>query len=263
MLTAFLRNQICRALTGQKRIALERRKPSPDEIARRYEAVQEFGMYLHVPFCRQICPYCPYNKELFRPDLAARFTSAVKKEMDFYSGIVGRRAVTSLYIGGGTPTTMLRCGLQDILDHLHRSFNVRCDIHMESHPNDLTNENLDRILSMGVRHLSTGVEALQDRHLMALRRPYTVRQAREAVDRALEKGFKCVNVDVMFALPGQTCSEVEQTGRTLVDMGVHQVAAYPLFRFPYTPMGENGQANNYGLRTVFKRRKMLRILERI
>jgi oxygen-independent coproporphyrinogen-3 oxidase len=263
MLAAFVRKHSCKALTGQRALALEARAPSRDELLRRLEGVDEFGIYLHVPFCRQICRYCPYNKELYRPQTAAGYAAAVSKEIDFYSEIVGDRAVTSLYIGGGTPTTMLHNGLADVLCHIRDAFNVRCDIHMESHPNDLSDENLNAIHSMGVRHLSMGVEALQDRHLKTLGRPYRAVEAKEAVRRAVESGFACVNVDVIFALPGQTCREVEETARALVEMGVDQVAAYPLFRFPYTRMGSAGKANNFGLATIFKRRRMLKVLERV
>jgi oxygen-independent coproporphyrinogen-3 oxidase len=150
-----------------------------------------------------------------------------------------------------------------MLEHIHKTFDVRCDLHMESHPNDLSAENLKTIQSLGVQHLSTGVESLQDAHLKFLKRPYTVAEARRAVDRAVGRGFKCVNVDVIFALPGQTYREVEEAGHALVAMGVDQVAAYPLFRFPYTVMGGNGAPGNYGVATVLKRRKMLKILEQI
>ncbi|MFC1572240.1 coproporphyrinogen-III oxidase family protein [Candidatus Eisenbacteria bacterium] len=263
MLGNLVRRCLCKTLAGEKEIALENRIPSAEELVSRCKDVEELGIYLHIPFCRQICPYCPYNRELYEPELAARYTAAVKKEIAFYSGVVGSRPVTSLYIGGGTPTTMLDGGLADILGCIHDAFDVRCGVHMESHPNDLSDRNLDRIRSMGVQHLSTGVEALQDRHLRNLSRPYTVESVKEAVARALSKGFKCVNVDVMFALPGQTCREVAQTGMDLVEMGVGQVAAYPLFSFPYSRMGSPGQDRNFSLGRIFKRRKMLKILEKI
>lgn len=261
MLGTLVRKHLCGALTHTREIALEGRMPSREELTKKYEEIDELGIYLHIPFCRQICPYCPYNKEVYSPNTAGRYADAVKKEIDFYSDIVGNRPVTSLYIGGGTPTTMLDNGLGEILRHLHSVFNVRCDVHMESHPNDLSDENLDAIQSLGVQHLSTGVESLQDKHLRFLNRPYSAEKAKQAVARAVSRGFRCVNVDLIFALPGQTCREVEQAGHALVEMGVDQVAAYPLFRFPYTVMGGNGRINNYGLSTIFKRRRMLRILE--
>ena len=224
-------------LTGEREIHLTRAVPSRDQLRRKFEEIDALGLYLHIPFCERICPYCPYNKELYRPDLAEGYVRAIKREIDIYAGIVGDKPVTSLYIGGGTPTTMLRSGLADIIGHLRRTFDLQCDIHMESHPNHLSAENLDAIEALGVRHLSIGVESLVDRHLKTLCRPYTVSQVTEAVGRAVAHGFTCVNVDVMFALPGQTELEVAETGRGLVKLGVDQVAAYPLFLFPYTPMG--------------------------
>jgi oxygen-independent coproporphyrinogen-3 oxidase len=221
------------------------------------------GLYLHIPFCRQICPYCPYNKEIYHPEAAERYAQAVKKEIDLYSGLMANRPVTSFYIGGGTPTSMLDSGLDQILEHVFALFNMQCDIHLESHPNDLTLDNLKAIRSMGVEHLSIGVEALQDHHLKALHRPYTVQQVRAAVERALGQGFKCVNADMIFALPGQTYREVEEAGRLLVEMGVDQVAAYPLFRFPYTKWAQIARENNHNSAGIFKRRKMLGILESI
>ena len=149
------------------------------------------------------------------------------------------------------------------MEHVFDVFNVQCDIHMESHPNDLNSANLTTIRSMGVQHLSTGVEALQDRHLKTLNRPYRVEEVKKAVTRSISKGFKCVNVDFMFALPGQTYREIEEAGHTLVEMGVDQISAYPLFRFPYTKMGGTSKGVNYRLSSILKRRKMLGILEKI
>ena len=116
---------------------------------------------------------------------------------------------------------------------------------------------------MGVKYLSTGVESLQDKHLRTLGRPYTVDEAKAAVERAVSMDFECVNAALIFALPNQTYKEVEQAGQALVDLGVDQVATYPLFRFPYTKMGGNSDKSHYNISTILKRRKMLKILEDI
>jgi oxygen-independent coproporphyrinogen-3 oxidase len=257
-LHAFLRRIIRSLLTGEGRIVLESCVPSLED---RLGGIEELGLYLHIPFCRQICPYCPYNKELYSPSVASKYVQAVSREIDFYSRLVGDKPVTSFYIGGGTPTTMLYSGLGEILEHIFRAFNMRCEIHMESHPNDLSKENLDAIKCLGVQHLSMGVEALQDRHLERLRRPYTVQEAKGAVERAVAARFECVNVDLIFDLPDQAMSEVEHAGRELVELGVGQVAAYPLFAFPYTQMGREAGALRNQNSGVFRRRKMLRALE--
>ncbi len=233
------------------------------EIREKINGIESLGLYLHIPFCRQICPYCPYNKVKYQERLVGQYLAAVLKEIDIYASILGDKPITSFYIGGGTPTTMIHSGLGLMLDRVFQSFNMQCDVHMESHPNDLTDANLDVIERFNVKHLSVGVEALQDRHLKTLHRPYTVQEVMEAVARAVMRDFTCVNADFIFALPDQTYEEVEQAGYTLIDLGVDQIAAYPLFQFPYTRWAELSKRNNFKTTGLLKRRKMLSRLERI
>jgi coproporphyrinogen III oxidase-like Fe-S oxidoreductase len=259
----YCRNQIRKSLTKENDMTLDNMVPSYESLERKFQDISEFGLYLHIPFCKQICPYCPYNKEIYQPGAAEIYTQAVKKEIDLYSALLGDKPVTSFYIGGGTPTTMLYSGLDEMIEHIFRNFNMQCDVHMESHPNDLSLDNLKTIKSLGVENLSTGVEALQDKYLRVLNRPYTTKEVKAAVERAINKGFACFNVDFIFALPGQTYGELEKAGRELVEMAVDQVAAYPLFYFPYTKMGESAKQGNYNGTSILKRRRMLHILEEI
>ena len=259
----FLRNQIRRLLTKESTMILENKIPSYENLETKFQDITEFGLYLHIPFCKQICPYCPYNKEIYHPESAKMYTKAVKKEIDFYSSLFGNKPITSFYIGGGTPTTMLNNGLGDILDYIFTRFNMQCDIHMESHPDDLTLNNLNTIRLLNIANLSTGVESLQDKYLKILSRPYNTKEVKQAVERAGNKGFTCFNVDFIFALPNQSYNEFKQAGRELVEMSIDQVAAYPLWRFPYTEMGKSAKQSNYNIQNIFRRRKMLRILEDI
>src|SRR4030042_2915322 len=146
----FPRNQIRKLLTKENNMILENKIPSYESLENKFQDIDEFGLYLHIPFCKQICPYCPYNKEIYQPEVAERYTGAVIKEIDFYSGLLGNKPVTSFYIGGGTPTTMLYSGLERILERIFQTFNMQCGIHLESHPNDLSNDNLDALASLGV-----------------------------------------------------------------------------------------------------------------
>ncbi len=262
-LVAFSRNQIRKLLTKESNMILESRIPAYESLERKFQDISEFGLYLHIPFCRQICPYCPYNKEIYHPETAEMYTRAVKKEIDFYSGLFADKPVTSFYIGGGTPTTMLHGGLGNILEHIFKNFNMQCDIHLESHPNDLSPDNLNTIRALNVENLSIGVEALQDKYLKILNRPYNTKEVKAVIERAVNKGFRCFNVDFIFALPHQTYGELEQAGNELVEMDIDQVAAYPLFYFPYTKMGESAKQSNYNIPNIFKRRRMLHILEDI
>jgi oxygen-independent coproporphyrinogen-3 oxidase len=263
MLKTYLQRKLYRQLTGESRFILGNTVPSENDLHIKFQDINELGIYLHIPFCRYLCPYCPYNKELYQPDLAKKYAASVLKEIDYYASIAGSRPVTSFYIGGGTPTTMLSNGIVTIINHIYKSFNMKCSIHIESHPNDLTHENLNLLKSIGVKYLSIGVEALQDRHLRMLNRHYTTNEVKRSVERAVDMGFDCVNVDFIFALPGQTYQEIEQAGHSLVSMGVRQVATYPLFHFPYTKMGQNNVRKEPNVTLLLKRRKMLNILEHI
>ena len=99
-------------------MCLKYRIPSLRELSGKFEDIDEFRLYLHIPFCEQICPYCPYNKEIYAYEGAEAHTSAVKREIDSYSRVVGNTPVTSFYIGGGTPTTMLHTDLQEMIEYI-------------------------------------------------------------------------------------------------------------------------------------------------
>jgi oxygen-independent coproporphyrinogen-3 oxidase len=261
MLTDLIRKRISKHFTGKAEAVFTNNIPDRDMLAEKFNRIPEIGIYLHIPFCDRICPYCPYNKEIFTLEACNHYKEALIKEISSYIPLLANKPVTSFYIGGGTPTTMIGHGLEEIIEHIYRYFNMQCRVHMESHPNHLTQGNLDAIEAMGVKYLSIGVEALQDRHLKAIERPYTVAEVKKSVERAVARNFECVNIDFMFDLPGQTEAEIEQAGREMVNMGIQQAATYPLFRFPYTRLGKINRRNGNAFKTLFRRRKLLKILE--
>ena len=263
MVKEYLQRTIYRRFTGEKQLIMNNTPPSVNELSQKFQDIKELGIYLHIPFCTRICPYCPYNKEVFRDDACHKYVNAVIKEIDSYIPVLKNIPVTSFYIGGGTPTTMLTRGIETIINHIYRHLNMKCHVHMESHPNHLTAENLKIIESIGVKYLSVGVEAFHDHHLKALSRPYTVKEVKNNISRAVSRNFDCVNIDVIFDLPGQTEFEVEQTGIEITKLGVQQSATYPLFRFCYTTLGKQPDKTKNEITTAFRRRRLLKILEDI
>jgi coproporphyrinogen III oxidase-like Fe-S oxidoreductase len=263
MVSDFIRKRLSRYFTHQNEIILHHRIPSRQMLAAKFSAIDELGIYLHIPFCSRICPYCPYNKEVYSEETCLNYVQAVIKEIDIFAPVLKDTPVTSFYIGGGTPTTMLGKGIDSIINHFYRRFNMNCHVHMESHPNHLTADNLNMIEAMGVKYLSIGVEALQDRHLKALERPYTVEEVKKNVERAVGRNFDCINIDYIFDLPDQTESEIEQAAYEIVKMGVHQAATYPLFRFPYTRFGREFRESGNIIGKMLRRRRFLKILESV
>jgi len=263
MVREYLQRTIFSHFTGENNFIMNKASPPGNELSQKFQDINEIGIYLHIPFCTRICPYCPYNKEIFREESCAKYVNAVIKEIDSYLPFVQNIPVTSFYIGGGTPTTILTKGIESIINHIYRHLNMKCPVHMESHPNHLTAANLKIIESIGVKYLSIGVEAFQDNHLKTLERPYTVREVINNVERAVNSNFDCVNIDLIFDLPGQSESEIEQAGLEIVKLGVQQVATYPLFRFPYTLLGKQFNKRGNEIITAFRRRRLLQILEEI
>ncbi len=127
------------------------------------------GLYLHVPFCRNLCPYCPYHRVEYDADLFAAYTRAVKLEIDQYAPFLRGLAFTSLYVGGGTPTVHWP-GLVAILQHLQETLATRCDVCIELHPANMDTDCLAALREAGVTRLSIGVESISDRLLTRIGR---------------------------------------------------------------------------------------------
>jgi coproporphyrinogen III oxidase-like Fe-S oxidoreductase len=195
------------------------------------------GLYLHIPFCRDLCPFCPYNRVKYDDDLFAAYERAVKQEIDLYATSLQGSSFSSLYIGGGTPTANL-CGLISILDHLRRRLGQVNDLCIELHPGGMDSDCLMALKDSGVTRLSIGVESASDSLLDRIGRSHDGRAAISAVTRALNIGFESVNVDLMFALPGQKMDDWRSDVRVIVQLGVDQLSTYPMFSFPYSDLGK-------------------------
>lgn len=194
------------------------------------------GLYLHVPFCKNLCPYCPYNRVQYSEDLFAQYERAVIEEIDLVAPDLQGNHFISLYIGGGTPTVHLE-GLLRILTHLRKTFSLDCDICIELHPGSMDGHTLELLQKAGVTLLSIGVESTSDEILERIGRNHDGKTAIDAIQRAKRFGFRSINVDLMFALPGQTQADWDRDVKAVVDLGIDQLSTYPLFSFPYSDLG--------------------------
>lgn len=213
------------------------------------------GLYLHIPFCRNSCPYCPYVKTIYKKDLAAEYGKALKNEITLYHDYFGDAKFTSLYIGGGTPTLMID-GLREIMDHLNRHFTITGDIAMETSPDEISPGMVQKARSMGVNMLSLGVQSFHDGCLQKIGRVYDGRSAETALKELAGAGFDTVNVDLIFAIDGQGVEEIRQDLAVVIDAGIDQVTCYPLFTFPYTEIGRARKLRKIKLPGIISRRKM-------
>lgn len=222
-------------------------------------AVARIDLYLHVPFCRSLCPYCPYNRILYDKAQIAPYLAAVLAEIDTYHALLGQVEIGSVYIGGGTPTTMLD-EMGRIFEHLRKRFLVTGEIAVETIPSDLDDENLYKLKELGINLLSIGVQSFDDHYLKSIGRNYKADILEPVITKAISAGFDTVNLDMMFALPGQTTGEALADLKRAFKLGAEQVTLYPLFTFPYSAVSKHMDCQCVMFPKLSVRRNMYRAL---
>ena len=200
-------------------------------------AVERTSLYLHVPFCRNCCPYCPYTKVPYDAALTEPYTVAALAEVDRWADLVGHAEATSVYIGGGTPTLALD-SVGRVLDRMRARFRVTGDVCIETNPADVDAATIAALHACGVALVSLGVQSFRPESLRVIGRHYTPRVAEDALALLAHSDFASINADIMFALPGQSADDVIADLERASELGADQITTYPLFTFPYTSVGE-------------------------
>jgi coproporphyrinogen III oxidase-like Fe-S oxidoreductase len=190
-----------------------------------------YGLYLHIPFCERLCPFCPYNKVPYDRERAVAYFAALRREVSTYRA-AGAGPFTSLYVGGGTPTLCL-----DELTEVVRDLPVEGERAIEVLPAHATSQGVECLVQTGFDRVSLGVQSFDDRVLRHLGRVGSGAGQRAAVE-ACRGRFACLDVDLIFdtafAEPEVFLRDVEECCR----LGVDQISTYPLMRFGYTPFGK-------------------------
>jgi oxygen-independent coproporphyrinogen-3 oxidase len=194
--------------------------------------------YFHIPFCRSICPHCPYFKVPYSPSLVEAYRDAILRELRQYRDRHDRQPAASVYFGGGTPGLAIDT-VEEVLQLCRDGAAPTTEAGIELHPRDCSRAMLARLRGMGVTKVSLGVESLDDRLLVRLGRHYTSRFAEAALTTALETGFECVDVNLIYGIPGQTRTRVVDDVSRCVALGATQISAYPLIAFQHTRMGKS------------------------
>jgi coproporphyrinogen III oxidase-like Fe-S oxidoreductase len=193
------------------------------------------GLYLHVPFCSSLCPFCPYNKVRYERGLAHTYFEALEAEVARYIEHAPS-AFSSLYVGGGTPTLCL-----DAIGRLVERLPIRGERAIEVLPGHATAANLDRLHELGFEFLSLGLQSFDPAMLAHLGRPNTVAQNHRALKATVGR-FGCVDVDLIFDVAVEDESVVLRDLQTCFSASVDQVSTYPLMRFGFTPFGKAGHS---------------------
>ena len=197
-------------------------------------------LYLHMPFCVRKCAYCDF---LSFPSGAKTQRMYAKRLMEDI-GVMGKRygeiPVETIFIGGGTPSVPDSGLIVEIMEHVRHTFHVAdgAEISMEANPGTVTREKLTDYRKAGINRLSFGLQSANDRELKLLGRIHTWAEFLESFMLARECGFANLNIDLMSALPGQTCESWKETLSRVTDLDPEHISAYSLIIEEGTPFGE-------------------------
>ena len=197
-------------------------------------------LYLHMPFCVRKCAYCDF---LSFPSGAKTQRMYAKRLMEDI-GVMGKRygeiPVETIFIGGGTPSVPDSGLIVEIMEHVRHAFHVvdGAEISMEANPGTVTREKLTDYRKAGINRLSFGLQSANDQELKLLGRIHTWAEFLESFTLARECGFANLNIDLMSALPGQTCESWKETLSRVTDLDPEHISAYSLIIEEGTPFGE-------------------------
>jgi coproporphyrinogen III oxidase-like Fe-S oxidoreductase len=183
-------------------------------------------MYIHIPFCEQLCPYCSFNRVVFDETLCRSYYQALRREIMLYEA--SGYSFSGIYVGGGTPTVLID-ELEETLTLARTVFPV-VEISVETNPNHLTPDRLEVLKRVGVNRLSVGVQSFEDRLLKDMDRYHKYGSGREIAERlkATMGLFDTLNADMIFNFPSQQSDMLARDLDVLVELGIDQITYYPL-----------------------------------
>jgi oxygen-independent coproporphyrinogen-3 oxidase len=205
-------------------VALHRR----DEV--RFTALPPLALYVHIPWCVRKCPYCDFNSHERRGELPEQeYVDALLADVEGLLPRVWGRRIGTVFIGGGTPSLFSPHSLSRLISEVRARLPLEpdCEITLEANPGTVEAERFLGFRDAGINRLSIGVQSFDDRALEALGRIHKADDARRAIDAAL-RAVGNVNVDLMYALPGQTLEAASRDVAVAVRAGVPHVSAYQL-----------------------------------
>lgn len=200
-------------------------------------AMPPLGLYIHLPWCLKKCPYCDFNSHAWEqgapPEEA--YIQALLQDLQQALPLVWGRQVHSVFLGGGTPSLFSPEAIHTLISQVRALLPLtpQCEITLEANPGTFERERFAAFAQAGVTRLSIGVQSFHDHHLQALGRVHNRQQALAAVEEAA-RSFATFNLDIMYALPGQTTAQLQEDLRTALQFTPPHISIYHLTIEPNT-----------------------------
>ena len=192
--------------------------------------IEDLGLYIHVPFCKQRCHFCAFYLTIHRESLVDDFLDALEKEIELYGQQLAAVPVSTIYFGGGTPTVLAPRQLVKMLEGIAKVFPVQSqvEITVEASPDSISQQGLEVLREAGVNRLSLGAQSFEKAEWEPLGRSGSILDIRSAVQWASEAGFQNINLDLIYGLPKQTLESWQCSLRETVELNPTHVSCYAL-----------------------------------
>ncbi len=190
------------------------------------------GLYIHVPFCRTRCHFCAFYLQIHREDRVQAYVQSLEREIRLHAArkSTGRRPLDTVYLGGGTPTTLTSAQLSTVLAWVRTYFGVEehAELTLEAHPDTVTGGGLDLLAEAGFNRISFGLETMEDEELRRIGRNPDSHRIRTAIREAREAGFTNINLDLIYGLPGQSLESWRSTLDQTIGLEPTHLSCYAL-----------------------------------
>lgn len=206
-------------------------------MSRHFRELPPLSLYVHIPWCVKKCPYCDFNSHEQRGEIPEQpYVDALLNDLTDELPLVWGRAISSVFIGGGTPSLFSAEAMDRLMSGIRALTGLapNVEVTMEANPGTFEQQRFKDYRATGINRLSIGIQSFDQRFLQALGRIHSADEARRAVDIAKQAGFEEINLDMMFALPGQSQDEALDDVRQAIACGTTHLSCYELTLEPNT-----------------------------
>lgn len=194
------------------------------------------GVYIHIPFCHQICNYCDFNKFFFQNQPVDEYIESLGKEMALWQSDLEKAKIDTIFIGGGTPTSLTVEQLERLLSLIHQHIPMEyvAEFSSEANPDELTLEKMQLMRKYGVNRLSMGVQTFDQDLLKILGRTHSNDHVYDVIENAKQTEFPSISIDLMYGLPNQTMDQWKASLQEAFRLKIPHISAYSLLVEPKT-----------------------------
>lgn len=197
------------------------------------------GIYIHIPFCKKLCSYCDFYHVMVQSD-NKQYIDALNREAFMRRDYLGNQTVSTIYIGGGTPSVLQPSEIKSILDNISGNFSIdeKPEVTIELNPDDVNDDFLDGLKKTIVNRISIGIQSWRDQDLKFMNRRHTASSAAIALDRIFDAGYDNVTIDLIYGLPGMKAADWASNLDISFSYNIKHLSAYHLTIEPGTMLGK-------------------------